>query len=134
MFLPTFIWLAVGSLTNLNKSKCEVLNGRNVVLFPDLNGFNKWSAKANDFGFKISDLLETKATKEQRKEGLDIADYLLSYENAKKEKEPIKKSLITVKQQRKTQNRELTKEESYRAIQYFIDNNTDTYQTSKKND
>ena len=133
VFLPNFIWLAVGSLTNLNKSKCEVLNGRNVVLFPDLNGFDKWSVKANEFGFKISDLLETKATEEQKKDGLDIADFLLSYENVKTESEQIKQELITIKQKRKIQKLELSKEESYKAIQYFIDNNTDTYRIVNNN-
>lgn len=80
MYLADFIWLAVGSLTNLNKSKCDVLRGRNVVLFPDLNGFEKWSVKAKEFGFKVSDLLERKATNEQKAKGLDIADYLLNFD------------------------------------------------------
>jgi rubredoxin len=80
LYLPDFIWLAVGSLTNLNKSKCEVLRGRNVVLFPDLNGFEKWSAKAKEFNFKVSDLLERKATDEEKSKGLDIADYLLNFD------------------------------------------------------
>lgn len=35
--------------------------------------------------------------------------------------------LYRIVQERKIQKRELTKEESYRAIQYFIDNNTDVY-------
>lgn len=80
MYLPDFNWLAVGSLTNLNKAKCEVLRDRNVVLFPDLNGFEKWSLKAKEFGFKVSDLLERKATNEQKAKGLDIADYLLNFD------------------------------------------------------
>jgi rubredoxin len=80
MYLPNFIWLAVGSLTNLNKGKCEVLRGRNVVLFPDTDGFEKWSVKAKEFNFKVSDLLERKATDEQKKQGLDIADYLLNFD------------------------------------------------------
>jgi len=41
VYLPQFIWLAVGSLTNLNAEKCSVLKGRTVTLFPDLNGFEK---------------------------------------------------------------------------------------------
>jgi hypothetical protein len=40
VYLPQFIWVAVGSLTNLNAEKCNVLKGRTVTLFPDLNGFD----------------------------------------------------------------------------------------------
>jgi hypothetical protein len=81
VYLPKFIWLAVGSLTNLNAEKCSSLTGRNVILFPDLNGFEKWSSKAKELShiatFTISDLLERKATEAERKQGFDLADYLI---------------------------------------------------------
>lgn len=84
IFLPKFIWLAVGSLTNLSPEKCEVLKGRNVVLYPDLNGFEKWKVKATELkhitDFAVSDLLEKKASEEERKQGLDLADYLLIFD------------------------------------------------------
>ena len=83
IYLPKFIWLAVGSLTNLNSEKCRVLKGRNITLFPDLNGFEKWSKKANELShiaiFNVSDLLERKATESERKQGLDLADYLTKF-------------------------------------------------------
>ena len=83
VYLPQFIWVAVGSLTNLNAEKCSILLGRNVILFPDLNGFEKWSSKAKEFShlaiLAVSDLLERKATDEERKKGLDIADYLIKF-------------------------------------------------------
>lgn len=83
VYLPQFIWLAVGSLTNLNAEKCSVLKGRTVTLFPDLNGFDKWSQKAKDLShltvFTVSDLLERKATEADRKQGLDLADYLVKF-------------------------------------------------------
>jgi hypothetical protein len=73
--------LASGSLNNLSAEKCKILSGRKVVLFPDLNGFEKWSIKAKELShiasFTVSDLLERKATKEDRKQGLDLADYLI---------------------------------------------------------
>jgi hypothetical protein len=59
------------------------LKGRNVILFPDLKAFDKWSEKANEIktivGCKISvsDLLEQIATDEERENGFDIADYLI---------------------------------------------------------
>lgn len=139
LYLPSFIWLAVGSLTNLNNTKCEGLRGRNVVLFPDLNGFEKWSVKAKEFGFKISDLLEKKATDEQKKQGLDIADYLLNFEikdfeelppnepppenwKLMEEHEFSKDSLEVHKivQERKKVKVELTKDESYKFLETLI--------------
>ena len=84
VYLPQFIWVAVGSLTNLNAEKCSILKGRTVTLFPDLNGFEKWSSKAKELShlaiFTVSDLLERKATEAERKQGFDLADYLIKYE------------------------------------------------------
>lgn len=79
-YLPEFIWLAAGSSDGLNASKCSVLKGRNVTLFPDLNAFDKWKRKVEEFSqignFHVSDLLEKKATEMEKRKGLDITDYL----------------------------------------------------------
>ena len=84
IYLPQFIWLAVGSLTNLNAEKCSIIKGRYVTLFPDLNGFEKWSSKAKELSglaiFTVSDLLERKATEVERKQGFDLADYLIKFD------------------------------------------------------
>lgn len=84
VYLPQFVWVAVGSLTNLNAEKCGILKGRTVTLFPDLNGFDKWSSKAKELShlatFTVSDLLERKATEAERKQGFDLADYLIKYD------------------------------------------------------
>lgn len=84
VYLPQFIWLAVGSLSNLTESKCQALKGRTVTLFPDLNGFEKWSSKAKELShlaiFTASDLLERKATEAEKKQGLDLVDYLIKYD------------------------------------------------------
>jgi hypothetical protein len=84
VYLPQFVWVAVGSLTNLNAEKCSILKGRTVTLFPDLNGFEKWSSKAKELShlaiFTVSDLLERKATEAERKQGFDLADYLIKYD------------------------------------------------------
>lgn len=83
VYLPQFIWVAVGSLTNLNAEKCSILKGRTVTLFPDLNGFEKWSSKAKELShlanFTVSDLLERKATEAERKQGFDLADYFIKF-------------------------------------------------------
>lgn len=83
VYLPQYIWLAVGSLTNLSAEKCSILKGRTVILFPDLNGFEKWSSKAKELShltnFIVSDLLERKATEAERQSGFDLADYLIMF-------------------------------------------------------
>jgi len=77
------IWLATGSVGNLNVSVCQALKGRKVTLYPDLGAYTKWKAKANSLQlalpgsiFKVSDLLERVASEEDRAEGLDLGDGL----------------------------------------------------------
>ncbi|HWT02597.1 MAG TPA: DUF6371 domain-containing protein [Pyrinomonadaceae bacterium] len=85
-YLPIFTWLACGSLTNLTADKCRVLTGRKVILFPDLNCFDKWAGKAKhlqallDCNVSVSDLLERKASKADKAQGFDLADYLIKYQ------------------------------------------------------
>jgi hypothetical protein len=84
VYLPNFIWVAVGSLSNLNNEKCSTLKGRNVVLFPDLKGYDKWSSIAKELSnitaFKVSDVLERNATESEKEQGLDLADFLIKYD------------------------------------------------------
>jgi hypothetical protein len=83
VYLSQFVWLATGSLSYLNERRFEVLRGRKVILFPDLNCLDKWKAKAKALShlttIEVSDLLERKATQEERTKGLDLADYLLRF-------------------------------------------------------
>jgi rubredoxin len=41
VYLPQYIWLAVGALSYLNAKKCVPLSGRSVTLFPDLGSPGK---------------------------------------------------------------------------------------------
>lgn len=75
-YLPHFTWLASGSLSYLNKQRCEVLKGKKVVLYPDLGAYNKWKAVADELGFDCSSLLEEIATDQDKERGLDLRDYL----------------------------------------------------------
>ena len=81
IYLPDFIWLASGGLTSLNKEKTKVLKGRKVILFPDLNCFDKWQEKipqlSQDVKYIVSDLLKDNTTDKEKLQGLDIADYLI---------------------------------------------------------
>jgi len=56
----------------------EDLNGYDVTLFPDLGAYSDWSKHATKYGFKVSQLLENVATDEDKKNGLDIADYIIN--------------------------------------------------------
>lgn len=84
VYLPQFIWIAAGSLNNLNADKCSILKGRTVTLFPDLKGFDKWSSKAKELSyittFNVSDLLERKASETERQQAFDLADYLIKFD------------------------------------------------------
>jgi len=124
VYLPQFIWVAVGSLTNLNAEKCSILKGRTVTLFPDLNGFEKWSNKANELShlaiFTVSDLLELKATEAEKKQGFDLADYLIKYDYKafalpKPEPPPAVQPLVEVKPFEQPENweQDITELENY---------------------
>jgi hypothetical protein len=78
-----FLWLAVYNLSSLTAKKCKILQGRKVFLFPDLNAYDNWSSKAKQFQkempgttFKVSDLIQSHATIEDKAKGFDIADLL----------------------------------------------------------
>ena len=60
----------------------RVLRGRNVILFPDIDGYGLWRDKAKilrDFckTIKISEVLERYGTDGDRERQVDIADILL---------------------------------------------------------
>ncbi|MFC4213471.1 DUF6965 family protein [Pedobacter lithocola] len=82
-YLPQFTWVASGNKNGLSIDKCNALkancNGRAVILYPDLNAFKEWNEKAKLYNFKMSDLLEKKATPQERENGLDLADYLIRF-------------------------------------------------------
>ena len=81
IYFTSFVWVACGGKEGLNIDKLKVLKGKNVILFPDLNGFDKWLEKSKQMTFcksvVVSDLLEQVATDAERAKGLDIADYIL---------------------------------------------------------
>ena len=79
---PNCVWLATGGMGNLKAENCQCLRHRNVKLYPDLGGFEKWRAKENELQkickfVTTSDLLERNATEQDRKAGFDLADYFL---------------------------------------------------------
>lgn len=85
-FMPDFIWLATGGIHGCFKEESiKVLKNRSVMLCPDLGAFAAWKANMPMLSAVcskviISEHLELVATEEQRKSGLDIADFLLMTE------------------------------------------------------
>lgn len=81
------LWIAVYNKSSLSLEKCKALQGRKIVLFPDLNAYNDWNSKANELKeklpgtrFFVSDLLEQNATEKEKSSGLDLADYLIRFD------------------------------------------------------
>ncbi len=84
LYLPGCICLATGGAGFFKRiiENVPALKGRMVHIYPDLGKYDYWKEKARElrrFGidYKVSHLLEGKATQEERKAGLDLADYLL---------------------------------------------------------
>ncbi len=84
VFLPELIWLATGGKDGFTISKCKALEGRNTILFPDLNAYDLWSKKAGLFQkelpklkLTVSDFIEKYASVSERKSGWDLADFLI---------------------------------------------------------
>jgi hypothetical protein len=80
---PKFIWLASGSKQWLKTERLERLGNRSIILYPDGDGYNAWQQIATDarrqgLEVKVSSLIETRATDEQKAEGYDLADILIN--------------------------------------------------------
>lgn len=96
----SLIWLAVYNKSSFSFDKLKVLQGRFVYVFPDLskdgNTFKEWETKAKEYEsrlpgtrFIFSDLLEQLATPEQKEQGADIADVLITKDWRDFRKQPI---------------------------------------------
>jgi len=63
------------------KLRQRALAGREVVAFPDVDGYYDWKEKVREFGevnIKVSDYLEKTATPQEREAHIDLADRLLA--------------------------------------------------------
>lgn len=83
LYIPEYIWLATGGKNGcFNEQHFDVLQSRNVVLFPDLGVMEEWKEKCSqmrrrNIHTEVSDYLERNASEEERTGGYDIADYLI---------------------------------------------------------
>jgi len=79
LYFPKYVWLAAGALTYLTAERCKALEGRKVILWPDLKALEEWRERAKKLSsgwWQVSGFLEQVATDEERSKGLDLADYL----------------------------------------------------------
>jgi len=81
---PKAIWIATGGANGARWTEPEtfrVLEGRKVVLYPDLGMTYQWEEKAKILNtvcrVSVSRLLEDNAPQGDRREGYDIADYFI---------------------------------------------------------
>lgn len=79
---PTQVWMACGGIENLNREKLQPIidRKRDIILYPDRDGINKWMAKAENLRYdKV--MVDTKPVTEWWKpedgEKADIADVVL---------------------------------------------------------
>jgi hypothetical protein len=83
---PEFVWLGSNSKTWLKVERLQRLENRQVILYPDADGFDLWQSIATDarrlgLTVKASRLVEDFATDEQRDGGYDLADYLINQQS-----------------------------------------------------
>ena len=79
--MPEYIWLATGGKSQFNE-RLNVLQGRDIIAFPDVDGFDTWTEKAAllpHLNIKVSNLLQKNATEEERAQHIDIADWLVKW-------------------------------------------------------
>jgi hypothetical protein len=78
-FWSEYIWLATGGKSQLN-DRLQVLKGRKIVAFPDVDGYQEWREKLSQvvgIDITVSDILEKSASAEDRSNHVDIADLLI---------------------------------------------------------
>lgn len=78
---PQYLWLSVGAQSHLTEERMRVLKGRNVIFYPDGDAFELWSKKSQDalrigVNARVSSLIENSATKTEKENGFDLADYI----------------------------------------------------------
>jgi hypothetical protein len=83
---PEFVWLGSNSKTWLKVERLKRLDNRQIILYPDADGFDLWQAVAADalrqgLNVKASALIENFATSEQKQNQYDLADYLINQQN-----------------------------------------------------
>ena len=76
-FIPEYVWLATGGKTCLG-NKLDVLSGRKVVAYPDVDAYDYWRECLVDYpNIIISDYLQKVAAGVPSSSHMDLADLIL---------------------------------------------------------
>ena len=81
---PDLVWLATGGKSNLNIERLRTLGYlRKIILYPDADGFGRWkdirdTARRDGLDISISTLIERYANNADKREGCDLADFLIA--------------------------------------------------------
>lgn len=81
---PDLVWLATGGKSNLNIERLRILGYlRKIILYPDADGFGRWkdirdTARRDGLDISISTLIERYANNADKREGCDLADFLIA--------------------------------------------------------
>ena len=78
---PKFVWVATGGKGQVG-DKLDVLEGRQIVAFPDYDGYDEWKRKFEEQAYlniHISDYVQKHATQEEKESGADIADLVIRW-------------------------------------------------------
>jgi hypothetical protein len=83
---PEFVWLGCNSKTWLKSERLQRLGQRQIILYPDADGFALWQEIAFEgqrqgLTVKVSKIIESQATAEQKTGGYDLADYLINQQH-----------------------------------------------------
>lgn len=97
IIFPNFIWLATGGKAKTDLTKYEVLKGKNVILFPDADGYNDWCELGRQLSsicrVIVSDIIEKNATEQEKINKIDVADWLIKQLQLSR-KEPISAPVV----------------------------------------
>lgn len=86
---PQFLWMACGAKSEFKIGKLLPIKHRKIIAYPDCeiqkNGnstYYEWKQKADEmntrgFDITVSNLLETRATEQQKIDGIDLADFFM---------------------------------------------------------
>ncbi len=80
---PNLLWLACNSKPWLKPERINRLGNRQIILYPDADGFDLWQGIAADAQrqgsiIKVSNLIQNHATAAQKASGYDLADFLIN--------------------------------------------------------
>lgn len=83
LYFPEFVWLGCNSKSWLKAERLKRLGERQIILYPDADGFEQWQSIAIEvqklgLPVQVSSLIESQATDEQKRNGYDLADYLIN--------------------------------------------------------